>query len=278
MNTDRSPFALTPWVRRILMLTGAVYLLQVTVFYGGALEDFLGLRPTEVLHRPWSVLTYALLHGPFLHILVNMLALFMFGPSLEHRLGGRSFLRLYVISTLGGAALSLLMLPFTGDGLIIGASAAVYGVMMGFVLEWPDAPVLVFPLPVPVKAKWIVIAIAAFSLYAGYAHVQQGVAHFAHLGGFAAAFIYLRAGSLVSRPKPARTAERSPAVLVRPPAAESGRHAEYNAPPQRRSADQAVRAEVDRVLDKISENGLGSLTPEERRFLDEMSKRFRQDR
>jgi len=278
MNTDRSPFALTPWVRRILMLTGAVYLLDVTVFYGGALEDFFGLRPTEVLHRPWSVLTYALLHGSFLHILVNMLALFMFGPPLEHRLGGRAFFRLYVISTLGGAALSLLMLPFTGDALIIGASAAVYGVMMGFVLEWPDAPVLIFPLPVPVKAKWIVIAIAAFSLYAGYAHIQQGVAHFAHLGGFAAAFIYLRAGSIISRPRPARTAERSPAVLVRPPAAESGRRAEYNAPPQRRSADQAVRAEVDRVLDKISENGLSSLTPDERRFLDEMSKRFRQDR
>lgn len=278
MNTDRSPFALTPWVRRILMLTGAVYLLQSTVFYGGALEDFLGLRPTEVLHRPWSVLTYALLHGPFLHILVNMLALFMFGPPLENRLGGRTFARLYVISALGGAALSLLMLPLTGDGLVIGASAAVYGVMMGFVLEWPDAPVLIFPLPVPVKAKWIVIAIAAFSLYAGYAHVQQGVAHFAHLGGFAAACIYLRAGSLISRPKPARTAERSPAVLVRPPAAESGRRAEYNAPPQRRSAEQAVRAEVDRVLDKISENGLGSLTPDERRFLDEMSKRFRKDR
>ncbi|MFI5278877.1 MAG: rhomboid family intramembrane serine protease [Gemmatimonadales bacterium] len=277
MNTDRSPFALTPWVRRILMLTGAVYLLHVTVFYGGALEEFLGLRPTEVLHRPWSVLTYALLHGSFLHILVNMLALFMFGPPLEHRLGGRTFLRLYVISALGGAALSLLMLPLTGDALIIGASAAVYGVMMGFVLEWPDAPVLIFPLPVPVKAKWIVIAIAAFSLYAGYAHVQQGVAHFAHLGGFAAAFIYLRAGSVIARPKPARTAERSPAVLVRPPAAESGRRAEYSAPPQRRSAEQAVRAEVDRVLDKISENGLDSLTPDERRFLDEMSKRFQQD-
>lgn len=278
MNTDRSPFALTPWVRRILMLTGAVFLLQETVFYGGALDDFLGLRPTEVLHRPWGVLTYALLHGSFLHILVNMLALFMFGPSLENRLGGRTFVRLYVISALGGAALSLLMLPLTGDGNVIGASAAVYGVMMGFVLEWPDAPVLIFPLPVPVKAKWIVIAIAAFSLYAGYAHVQQGVAHFAHLGGFAAAFIYLRAASLITRPGPARTAERSPAVLVRPPAAESGRRAEYGAPPHRRSAEQAVKAEVDRVLDKISENGLSSLTPDERRFLDEMSKRFRQDR
>jgi membrane associated rhomboid family serine protease len=278
MNTDRSPFALTPWVRRILMLTGAVYLLQVTVFYGGALQDVFGLVPSEVLRRPWSVLTYALLHGNFLHVLLNMLALFMFGPPLENRLGGRTFLRLYVISALGGAALSLLMLRIAGDNLIIGASAATFGVMMGFVLEWPDAPVLVFPLPVPIKAKWLVIGFAAFSLLgAGVPQIQPGVAHFAHLGGFAAAFLYLRAGSLFSRPKPARTTERSHAVLVRPPAAESAGRAEYGAPPQRRSAEQAVRAEVDRVLDKISENGLSSLTPDERRFLDEMSKRFRQD-
>src|SRR5713226_1120962 len=143
MNTDRSPFALTPWVRRILMLTGAVFLLQETVFYGGALSDVFGLIPSEVLHRPWSLLTYALLHGNFLHILLNMLALFMFGPPLENRLGSRSFLRLYVISALGGAALSILMLRITGDALIIGASAATFGVMMGFVLEWPDAPVLI---------------------------------------------------------------------------------------------------------------------------------------
>jgi membrane associated rhomboid family serine protease len=230
-----------------------------------------------VLRHPWSVLTYALLHANFLHILLNMLALFMFGPPLENRLGGRTFAQLYVISALGGAALSLLMLRLTGDSVIIGASAATFGVMMGFVLEWPDAPVLIFPLPVPIKAKWLVIGFVAFSLLGvGMPRLQPGVAHFAHLGGFAAAFLYLRAGSLLSRPKPVRTAERSPAVLVRPPAADSGRRAEYSAPAPRRSAEQAVKAEVDRVLDKISENGLGSLTPDERRFLDEMSKRFRQ--
>jgi membrane associated rhomboid family serine protease len=276
MNSDRSPFSLTPWVRRLLAVTGAVYLLQETVFYGGYLVELFGFQPGEVLQRPWSVLTYALLHGSFLHVLVNMVALFMFGPPLESRLGGRTFVRLYALSALGGAALSLLMLPIGGNGVVIGASAAVYGVMMGFVLEWPDAPVLIFPLPVPVKAKWIVIAIAAFSLYAGYAHLQPGVAHFAHLGGFAAAFLYLRGARLLSRPRPTRAPERSPAVLVRPPASDS-RRAEFATPPQRRSPDEAVRAEVDRVLDKISENGLESLTPAERRLLDEMSKRLQQD-
>ena len=278
MNTDRSPFALTPWVRRILAVTGAMYLLQVTVFFGRGLEDVLALRPSEVLQRPWTVLTYALLHGGFLHVFLNMLALFMFGPPVEVRLGGRTFARLYVLSALGGAALSLAALPLTGDAAILGASAAVFGVMLAFVLEWPDAPVMIFPIPVPVRAKWLVIGFAVFSLLAGPLHWQPGVAHFAHLGGFAAAFLYLRGGALLARPKPARPAERSPAVLVRPPASDSGRRAEFSAPAKRRTPEATVRAEVDRVLDKISERGLESLTPEERRFLDEMSKRFRQDR
>ena len=277
MTTDRSPFSLTPWVRRILAVTGAVFLLQETIFYGGGLDSLLELRPAEVLARPWTMLSYALLHGNFLHILVNMLGLFMFGPPLEHRLGGRTFIRLYAISALGGAALSILARPITGDAPIIGASAAIFGVMLGFVLEWPDAPVMIFPLPVPIKAKWLVIGFAVFSLFAGWGHWQPGMAHFAHLGGFGAAFLYLRGANLLARPK-ASPAERSPAVLVRPPAGEGGRHAAVSAPPPRRPADTAVRDEVDRVLDKISKTGIESLTSEERRFLDEMSRRFRQDR
>jgi hypothetical protein len=106
---------------------------------------------------------------------------------------------------------------------------------------------------------------------------QRGVAHFAHLGGFAAAWLYLRGGALLRRPREARPQERAPAVLVRPPAGGRERREAVGAPPGRRSAEAAVRAEVDRVLDKISQRGLDSLTPEERRFLDEMSKRFRQN-
>jgi membrane associated rhomboid family serine protease len=278
MTLDRSPFSLTPWVRRLLAVTGAVYLLQVTVFYAGGLEDLFGLEASAALRRPWTLLTYALLHSGFVHVLMNMLALFMFGPPVENRLGGRTFIRLYVLSALGGAALSLLMLPVTGPGMIVGASAAVFGVMMAFVLEWPDAPVLIFPLPVPVKAKWVVILLASFSLVSGFLRMGgDHVAHFAHLGGFAAAFLYLRGGSIFARPRPVRTAERTPAVLVRPPTSETGHRAEFTPPPARRNPDAAVRAEVDRVLDKISERGLGSLTPDEHRLLDEMSKRLKQD-
>lgn len=278
MSYDRSPFALTPWVRRLLMVTGAVYLLKVTVFTSPWLIETFGFSPLDALRRPWGFLTYALLHGSILHLLGNMIGLFMFGPPVESRLGSRTFIRLYLLAALGGPLLSLAALPLAGDAVIIGASAAVFGIMLAFVLEWPDAPVLIFPIPVPVKAKWLVAFLAGISLLSGVMGARDGVAHFAHLGGFAAAFLYLRGATLFSRPRTPRPVERAPAVLVRPSASDGVRRAaEFSPGPPRRTPDATMKAEVDRVLDKISERGLHSLTAEERRFLDEISKRFRQN-
>jgi membrane associated rhomboid family serine protease len=256
---------------------GAVYLLQLTVFTSPWLVETFGFSPVDVLQHPWGFLTYALLHGSFLHLLGNSVGLFMFGPPVEARLGGRRFAMLVLVSTIGGPLLSLALLPLTGDAIIIGASAAVFGIMLAFVLEWPDAPVLIFPLPMPVKAKWLVAFLAVVSLVAGISGSQDHVAHFAHLGGFGAAFLYLRGGRLRRRRPVGPSFERTPAVLVGPIAGETGRRAApMHEPTPPRTSDDAVRSEVDRVLDKISAGGLESLTPEERRFLDEMSKRFRQ--
>ncbi len=275
MSYDGSPFSLTPWVRRLLVATGGVYLLQLTVFTSPWLVETFGFAPSLALRHPWSGVTYAFLHGSFLHLLFNMIALFMFGPPVEDRIGGARFVRLYFIAVLGGAALSFAFLPLAGDAVIIGASAAVFGVMLAFVLEWPDAPVLIFPLPFPVKAKWIVIFLAGLSLFAGLSGVRDGVAHLAHLGGFAAALLYLKGPALVRARSQTQSAE-STAVLVHPFSTEGARGLRPFGP-RRRSADAKALEEVDRVLDKISAGGLSSLTPEERRFLDEMSKRFKQD-
>jgi membrane associated rhomboid family serine protease len=275
MEYDGSPFALTPWVRRILAATGIVYLLQLTVFTSPWLEETFGFRPSLALARPWTMLSYALLHASFFHIFFNMLALFMFGPMTEGRLGGRRFIRLYVLSILGGAGLSVALLPLAGDSLIIGASAGVFGVMLAFVLEWPDAPIFIFPLPFPVKAKWLLIFFVAMNLLPLAVPTHDGIAHLAHLGGFAAALLYLRAGGWLEGARRSRPAAPDTAVLVHPSAVQTGHRATPFAPP-RRNPDPKVLDEVDRVLDKISAGGLESLTPEERRFLDEMSKRFKQ--
>lgn len=270
------PFALTRWVRRLLVVTGGVYLLQLTVFTSPWFVETLGFAPDLLTAHPWSVLTYAFLHGSFLHLLFNMLALFMFGPPVEGRIGSRRFIRLYIIAALGGAMLSLAFAPLTAGGVIIGASAAVFGVMLAFVLEWPDAPVLIFPLPIPIRAKWLVIGLAAISLLAGLTGVRDGVAHLAHLGGFAAAFLYLRGPGLLHLPRARAPRRSASAVLVHPTGA-TARHDAPSRPAAHHGADAAVLAEMDRVLDKIRVGGLPSLTPEERRFLDEISRRFRQE-
>ena len=268
---------MTPWVRRLLVSMGIVYLLQLTVFTNDWLIETFGFIPALVLRHPWSALTYAFLHANFLHILFNAITLYMFGRPVESRLGGASFIRLFTIAALGGAALSLLMwsVGLMGNAVTIGASGGIFGVLLAFVLEWPDAPVLVFPLPFPIKAKWIVVFFAAISLTAGILGVHDGVAHFAHLGGFAAALLYLRGPALLRR-APRAPAEGATAVLVHPFSTETARGLRPFGP-RRRGADTKVLEEVDRVLDKISAGGLSSLTPEERRFLDEMSKRFKQD-
>jgi membrane associated rhomboid family serine protease len=273
---ERTSFALTPWVRRLLVVTSGVYLLQLTVFTSPWLVETFGFAPALVASRPWSLVTYALLHGSLLHLLFNMLGLFMFGPPVEANLGGTRFIRLYLVSTLGGAALSLAFVALTGHGVIIGASAAVFGVMLAFVLDWPDAPVFVFPLPVPVKAKWVMVFLAAISLAAGLGGARDGVAHLAHLGGFGGALLYLRGAALLRASAPGRARERPRAVLVHPSGQAERREAQA-ARRGRHGADAATLAEVDRVLDKISAGGLDSLTPEERRFLDEISRRFQQD-
>src|SRR3989304_192528 len=90
------------------------------------------------------------------------------------------------------------LLPLAGAATMIGASGAIYGVMLAFVLEWPDAPILVFPIPFPIKAKWLMAFLVVISLVPG---LQQGVAVFAHLGGFAAAFLYLRLPGMLRRPR-----------------------------------------------------------------------------
>lgn len=267
---------MTRWVRRLLVVTSGAYLLQLTVFTSDWLLETFGFAPDLLARHPWSVLTYAFLHGSFLHLLFNMIGLFMFGPPVEERLGGARFIRLYVIAALGGAVLSLAFAALSGPGIVIGASAAVFGVMLAFVLEWPNTPIMVFPLPVPVRAKWLVVFIAALSLFAGLTGAERGVAHLAHLGGFAAALLYLRGTNLLRFARRHAPQGRASAVLVHQSGAAEGRVLPFRAPPPH-GTDVATLAEVDRVLDKISASGLSSLTPEERRFLDNISRQFKQD-
>ncbi len=268
----RSPFGLTPWVRRLLAANAVVYLLAITVFTGPWLFETFAFSPAGAASRPWTFFTYMFLHAGLLHLFFNLLMLFFFGPAVEERMGGSAFIRYYAICGVGAAVFSFVIALFVPVAPFVGASGAIFGVALAFALNWPDAPIFVFPLPVPIPAKWLVIVLATIDLALAISGARDGVAHLAHLGGFLFGFLYLRTAGLLSRRETRPTERRS---LARALSSKRGGRGGEDSSEKPSSEGRNRAAEVDRLLDKISARGIDSLTEEERRFLDEMSRRLR---
>jgi membrane associated rhomboid family serine protease len=257
---------MTPWVRRLLLANVVMFFLVgggPTV--PGVLPGFYGLlalHPRFILIQPWGLVTYMFLHSGFMHILFNMLGLFFLGPRLEARLGGSGFLRLYFISGITGGLFSLLP-PYYP---VVGASAAVFGVFLGFALFWPRERLYLMGI-LPVEARILVFVLTVLSLYGGIDQLSDGIAHLAHLGGFVGGFVYLKWRDLHS---PQRQFKRMQyANRRRRP---GGDQADLNRWRQirREQIHEVNRDELDRLMAKIEEEGVASLAVEERAFLDRM--------
>jgi len=268
---------ITPWVGRLIIANAVVLLLLMTVFTSPALLDALKFTPSQAVGRPWTFLSYMFVHVGLLHLLANMLMLFVFGSPVESRMGSRTFLLYYLSCGLGEALLSVGLSGIVSVGLFVGASGAVLGVAVAFAMFWPDAELLVFPIPIPLKARTFVLALLALD-FLGAVYFNDEVAHIAHLGGALSGFLFFRLQALSRRSPhpPPRAVER--VVMVQSGASEP----ERRTPPvpirtRRRPDGDPVAAEVDRVLDKINEKGIGSLTQAERRFLDEVAKQKKQE-
>lgn len=251
---------LTPWAMRLIVANIAVYL--VTIALPG-LRELLGFIPALILVRPWTLLTYMFVHANLGHLLFNMLAFFFFGPRLELELGGPRFLRLYFISGIMGGLLSFLFNPMTE---IVGASGAIYGVMLGFAYLWPQAPIFIWGI-IPVQARWLVVGMTVLTLFGGFGGSSDGIAHFAHLGGFIGGYLYLRFTAPPGRGAGAREIRPQAAG---PPAISKTDLERWRS--IRRDGMHVVnREELDRIMAKMSTAGPESLTPVEREFLDRFS-------
>lgn len=242
---------MTPVVRLLLIANVAAFFVQSAL--PGLAEAFVFV-PALALLRPWTVVTYMFLHGDLMHLLFNMLALFFFGPRVEERILSRPFAILYFLSGVTGALLSVIFSPGSP---IIGASGGVFGVMLAFAWFWPDERIFIWGV-LPVPARMLVIFTTLLALWSGFGGVGGGIAHFAHLGGYLGAFLYLR--WLDHK----RTAFKRLATAAPPDAAR--RVAGYKAIDLTR-VHEVNRDEVNRILDKISAQGLGSLTAQETTFL-----------
>ncbi len=254
---------MTPWVLRLLIANVAVFFLQLTL---PGITELMAFRPVTAIARPWTVITYMFAHSPggFGHIFFNMLSLFFFGPRLEDRLGSSHFIRLYFLSGIMGALLSLI---FARQAAIIGASGAVYGVMLGFAWFWPRDQILIWGI-FPVEARWLIAFMTVMTLV-GAAGGGGMIAHFAHLGGFVGGFVYLRLLQSRSGQERFRRQSRPVTPRVETMAGTVERWSRI----KRDGMHEVNRTELDRILDKISASGIGSLTPSEREFLDRFSTR-----
>jgi membrane associated rhomboid family serine protease len=192
---------MTPVVRQLLFVNIGVFLVQQVVA-DGLLTHFalwpLGQHAVPyfglVGFEPWQLVTSAFLHGGFAHIALNMFALYMFGSMVESAVGSRRFAWLYAVSVLTAGLVQLTLVTATLDqGVVptVGASGGVFGVLLAFAFLFPHRRLIVFPVPIPMKAWVLVTGYALVELVSGVFGTASGVAHFAHLGGMLGAGITL---------------------------------------------------------------------------------------
>jgi membrane associated rhomboid family serine protease len=244
---------MTPWVSRLIIANILVFVVQLT-FRGTT--QLLAFVPALLLERPWTIFTYMFAHSTagLTHVLFNMLGLFFFGPRVEARLGSPQFIRMYLIAGVAGGLLSWIVTPYAP---IVGASGAVFGVQLAFAKFYPRDKIFIWGV-IPVEARVLVVIMTVVSLYGGLSG-GGGIAHFAHLGGYVGAWLYLR-----------RVEKRTPsaqwqAKLAGPPA-DSIAIGDWKGV-NLEKVHELNRDEVQRILTKIESQGERSLTSQERVFL-----------
>lgn len=212
----------------VVMFLG-LYLFQQ--FFHLNLNTILGLYYFQSpMFKPWQLVTHMFMHGGLMHIFFNMWALWIFGKTLESVWGSKRFLIYFLITGLGaalfyslvnyiqfGPQVSALKAAYSVDRVnmallneilqpgnqyyelgrelirpTIGASGAVYGVLLAFGMLFPNTPLFIIPIPFPIKAKWLVIGFGALELYLGITRTDASIAHFAHLGGMLFGFIMIK--------------------------------------------------------------------------------------
>jgi membrane associated rhomboid family serine protease len=286
---------MTRVVQVLIAINIAVAFIAATVTTTSDLEPLFAFHAGPLAETWWTAFTYMFLHAGLWHLAMNMYTLWLFGPRLEHVWGSRSFALFYLWCGLGGAVFHAM---FAGLVPMVGASAAIFGVMLAYAMHWPRDEIYFFGV-IPMRVATLVILLVAVNLFLGFSSGGGGVAYFAHLGGFAFGFLYLKKPQHVSidqlrqrvSPAPDVNDDMSPRATPRPSSRSRHRDevdeivAQSKAvvakrparlgPGKRQGPRDARTEELDRVLDKISKHGLMSLTSSERKLLEEMSKQLR---
>jgi membrane associated rhomboid family serine protease len=184
-------YGLPPVVKNLMIIMGAVFLFQMLV--GGWMEFYFALIPILVWKKYflWQLFTYIFLHGGFSHILFNLLALWWFGGELENYWGSKKFLIYFLFCGIGAGICTVLFTPdIYQRNPVIGASGAIYGILLAFAWLFPNRPILIYFL-FPIPAKYMVIIFGLIEFLSSMGGSGGGIAHLTHLGGLVFGFFYM---------------------------------------------------------------------------------------
>ncbi len=325
MNSYRRPgffggFSLFPPVIKLLLLSNTAIFILFNVLLTGfsvggmsfdiIITKYFALNPLkpvlfnengqilQLSFYPWQLVTYMFLHGGFFHLLLNMLALWMFGAELENTWGQKRFLTYYMLCGVGAGVCNLLIAPlFTTVGPTVGASGAIYGILVAFGYLFPERKIYIYGL-IPVKAKFLVILYMLIELFSVAGGSNSGIAHMAHLGGGVIGLIYLliyykgspmkffdNSGFKDKFTSYTSSDKRTYSSPVYSNGANAKKEEVADAKYQdiqitdykkeMESQEKLAQDKIDAILDKLSEGGYQSLTEDEKKVLFQESKKLR---
>jgi membrane associated rhomboid family serine protease len=292
-----------PVIKNLLIINGVVFFLQFIVeniSFGGVpgwfvLNNYFALNPVSGEYsngvpfnfQIWQLITYQFMHGGFSHIFFNMFMLWMFGMEIENMWGSKKFLIFYLTGGVVAGLFQLFLSPLFGSvAPTIGASGAVYAVMLAFAMFFPNRYIFIWFL-VPVKAKYLIafLIVMEYLLVSGYSGgMDSNIAHLAHLGGAFAGFLFVMLDrrynfdfdKLFSSFGKSKTKSFSDGQYFRKPFVNRGekvKEAKFYDINEKKKEDEIDQDEIDRILDKISQSGYQNLTEREKRILFEASKK-----
>jgi membrane associated rhomboid family serine protease len=248
-------------VKNLLIANAAIFAIQLIIRNQNPMIELFGLVPSEIWtrFRLWQWFTYMFLHGSLWHIVMNMYVLWMFGGEIERMWGSRAFLQYYLISGVGAGVLYSLV-NFRSDIPTIGASGAVYALLVAFAVLFPNRQIMMIFPPIVMKARTMVMIFLGIELFMGISGSRDGIAHIAHLGGALVGYLYMRRGLQLPLSN-----LKSGFVLW-------SRRRKQKQLWKHQAELEHLRQVVDGILDRANEVGIENLTREEQDLLKKASK------
>ena len=258
-----SPSLFTDAIKFIISINFLIFILQYLSGMEDELFTIFGIVPSKTFGELmlWQPITYLFFHGGIWHVLINMFVLWMFGSELEKFWGKKEFLRFFFITGIGSGLITILF-SLSSTNPVVGASGAIYGVLLAYGLLFPNRLVYLYFL-IPIKVKYLVILIGAIAFFSSLNPGNSNISHLTHLSGMVIGFIYLRSSinwNTINH-----------FVIHRKD--EIKRHYEEKKNEQR----EALKLQVDAILDKINDVGYDNLSESEREFLFKASKNLSED-